>query len=100
MTPFALTKPISFLKNQARTLVFGIVSLCLLAVIGAGVFLLWGPTSDREIIRIQEKQQPTVNLEQVDALLNTLARRAPSLRVGTRNPFLDPAGLTATPGTQ
>lgn len=100
MTTLALTRPISFLKNHARILVRGTVILGLVAVISACVFLLYGPTSDRDIIRIQEKQPPTVNLEQVNALLETLARRAPSLRSGTRNPFLDPEGLTATPGTQ
>lgn len=100
MTTFVLGKPISFLKNHARRVVLGILTLYLVGVISACMFLLYGPTSDRDIIRIQEKQPPTVNLEQVNALLEKLDRRAPSLRSGSRNPFLDPEGLTATPSTQ
>lgn len=100
MEKFELKQPVTFFKKHGRTIMFGAIILFLIIVISACLFLIFGPTSSQDIIRVQGRKQTTVNVEEADALLKKLDTRAPSGYVTTQNPFLNTEGLTIISDTQ
>lgn len=95
-----MKKPIIFFKQHGRPLTLGVMVLFLITLIVGCLFLIFGPTSNEELVRIQSRSQTTINMERVDALLKQLGARAPSGRAITENPFANPEGLTVTSGAQ